>query len=314
MLTSLYSILALAAGIANAAPAGRPINHVERRTPQSSGLVAVLGGLNNILVSFGKEKPMTEILDRQSSPSSRYPGAITRKVRYGPYRVPGISERNIEFDMLGVAGMTNTFELNPLKPCDVDCILLSMQAGLEYSNGTQVPSSKEGAILHHTVVVNRGIQVWDATCGKQSEHIFESGNERSVIPFYMPETGLKAGYHLRTSDKFAINTELMNMEDEGKWVWLTLNFDVIENFSNEWRESKVVWISVGPDRCTGSLENPFGQSNLTSTQQPKSQAFEEHSPLWTSPRRGFVVGSNSHLHNGQSRNHFQYEEICAKYY
>jgi hypothetical protein len=260
--------------------------------------VAVLGGLNNILASYGKKRPYADVDDFQTTPSTRFPDAIRRKVRYGPYRIPPTSERNVEYDMLGVSGMTNTFELNPLKPCETDCILLAMQASLEYGDGTEVPSNTSGAMLHHTVVVNRGVKVWDATCGKNSEHIFESGNERSVIPFYLPETGVKAGYHLRTSDKFAINTELMNMEDREKWVWLTLQFDLVEGFSSEYKESKVVWMSVGPDRCTGSVENPFGATNLTKSQQPIKDVFEEYSSPWISPKSGLVIGSNSHLHNG----------------
>jgi hypothetical protein len=277
------------------------INDLAKRAPQSSGIVAVLGGLNNILASYGKKRPYSEVEDLQTIPSSRFSniGAVHRKVRYGPYRVPPVSERNVEYDMLGVSGMTNTIELNSQKPCDEDCILLSMQAGLEFGNGTQVPNNESGAMLHHTVVVNRGTEVWDATCGKNSEHVFESGNERTVIPFYLPETSIKAGYHLRTSDKFAINTELMNMQDEEKWVWLTLSFDLLEDVAPEWKESKVVWASIGPDRCTGSMENPFGTTNLTKTQQPTKDTFEEYSIPWVSPKNGFVIGSNSHLHNGQ---------------
>jgi hypothetical protein len=274
------------------------LSNSRKRSPQSSSAVALLGGLNNILSSVGKEKPVSKIPNIRSTPSKRFPNAIERKVRYGPYRVPRISEKNVEYNLLKVTGMTNVIQLNALKPCKDECTLLSMQASLEYDDGREVPSTASGAYLHHAVVLNRGREVWDATCGKTSEHLFESGNEKTVVPFYLEESGVKSGYYLRPSDKFTINTELMNMEDEEKWVWLTLQFDMLEGFSPEWREAKVVWVSVGPDRCTGSDINQFGPSNLTAKQQPIKQVFEEHSNPWIVPKNGVVIGSNSHLHNG----------------
>jgi len=128
--------------------------------------------------------------------------------------------------------------------------------------------------------------------------MFESGNERSDLRFYSPESGMKSAYHVRQADSFALNTELMNMEDKEKWAWVTLDFNYIEGFDPEWKEGKIVWISVGPDRCTGSDSNPFGATNLTSSQQPIRDVFEEYSVPWKSPKNGYVLGANSHLHDG----------------
>jgi hypothetical protein len=194
--------------------------------------------------------------------------------------------------------MTNTLQFGAKKPCDKECMLLDMRASLEYEDGQAVPNNVSGAWLHHVVLVNMGKEVRDATCDKDSEHIFESGNERSDLRFYSPESGMQSAYHVRKSDSFALNTELMNMEDKEKWVWVTLDFNYIEGFDPAWKEGKIVWISVGPDRCTGKNENPFGATNLTSTQQPIRDVFEEYSVPWKSPKDGFVLGANSHLHDG----------------
>lgn len=146
--------------------------------------------------------------------------------------------------------------------------------------------------------MNVGWNVRDATCGGISEHVFESGNERSDSPYYSPPSGIKSGYHVRNDDIFVINTELMNMEDKEKWAWVTLEYDYIEGFNPEWKDGKIVWISVGPNRCTGSDLNPFGVTNLTKTQQPLKDKFAEYSVPWVAPADGLVLGGNSHLHDG----------------
>lgn len=277
-----------------------PMN-LHKRSPQSSVLVAALGALQNTLSSLGKTLPKATVPDVQTSPSERFRdvGALRKKIRYGPYRIPPTSEKNVEYQMLQATGMTNTLKIGATKPCGKDCMLLGMKASLEYEDGKHVPNNVSGAWLHHVVLLNVGLSVKDATCGGISEHVFESGNERTDIRFYSPASGVKSGYHVRNSDVFVINTELMNMEDKEKWAWLTLDFDYIEGFSPEWKEGKVVWMSVGPDRCTGGDWNPFGATNLTRSQQPIRDVFEEYSVPWISPKDGWILGSNSHLHDGR---------------
>jgi hypothetical protein len=108
---------------------------------------------------------------------------------------------------------------------------------------------------------------------------------------------MKTGYRVRSSDYFVLNSELMNMNEEEKWVWIALTYDYIEKFE-EYKESKVLWLSVGFSRCTGSTQNPFGQTNLTKTLQPTKMVFSEHSVPWTAWFDGYIVATNSHLHDG----------------
>jgi hypothetical protein len=90
----------------------------------------------------------------------------------------------------------------------------------------------------------------------------------------------------------------MNMEDKEKWAWLTLDYDYIDKFDPEWKEGKIVWMSIGPNRCTGSDFNQFGTSNLTKSQQPTRDVLEEYSPTWQAPADGLILGANSHMHDG----------------
>jgi hypothetical protein len=146
------------------------------------------------------------------------------------------------------------------------------------------------------VLLNIGPQ--DPVCGGPIEHLFESGNERTDIDFALHNGTIKSGYHIRNSDTFLINTELMNMDDREKWVWLQLTFDYIEGFDPAYKDGRVIWMSIGPPRCGGKVENPFGPSNLTINQKPTQVAFSEYSIPWKARKNGYILGSNSHMHDG----------------
>jgi len=207
-------------------------------------------------------------------------------------------KKTLESQLLNVQGLTNTMKVGAKKPCDGECVLLNLVPGLEYDDG-KIAESYNGAWLHHAVLLNAGLQVNDAVCGGgMIEHLFESGNERTEIAFVLPNSTVKSGYHVRPSDIFLINTELMNMENQEKWVWLTLTFDYMDGSPPGYKEGKVVWMSIGPSRCGGTSDNPFGRSNLTATQQPTSVSFSEYSIPWISPRDGYILGANGHMHEG----------------
>jgi hypothetical protein len=60
-----------------------------RQDPTKSGemLALALGSLSN---SF-KHHPVSKVPTTQQQPSSFWPGAVQKKIRYGPYRVPARS-------------------------------------------------------------------------------------------------------------------------------------------------------------------------------------------------------------------------------
>ena len=129
------------------------------------------------------------------------------------------------------------------------------------------------------------------------ESIFESGNERTEVFFTSASSGLKTGYHIRSTDMFILNSELMNMNNSEKWVWITLTYDYVEKFQ-EYKESKVLWVSVGASRCGYTIQNPFGVTNLTKTLQPTKNIFSEHSIPWTAEFDGHLIATNGHMHDG----------------
>jgi hypothetical protein len=265
--------------------------------PLNENLVAILGSIFGAVQNFPHRAPKTNIPTIQESPSPSWPGAKRRKLRYGPYRIPPKSEETFESRLLKVKGMINTMSVNSRKPCDDDCVILSLEAGIEHADGKAATTSS-GSWLHHAVLLNIGTEVSDAVCGGPIELIFATGNERTSIDFALHNGTMKTGYHIQTSDTFLINTELMNMDNREKWVWLHLTFDYVDGFPQEYKDARVIWMSIGPPRCGGTDVNPFGASNLTALQRPTKINFEEYSIPWKARRDGQILGSNAHMHDG----------------
>jgi len=187
-----------------------------------------------------------------------------------------------------------------------------LETSIEYADGKPAEVGS-GAWLHHAVLLNLGPEVIDPVCGGSIEHLFESGNERTGVEFGLHNGTMKSGYHIRTGDMFLINTELMNMDNMEKWVWLQFTFDYIEGFPKEYKDGRIIWMSIGPPRCGGKNTNPFGPSNLTTNARPTKNAFSEYSIPWKARRDGYILGSNSHMHDGGTKTDIYKNEqlICS---
>jgi len=51
----------------------------------------------------------------------------------------------------------------------------------------------------------------------------------------------------------------------------------VEGTPPAYKDARVVWMSIGPNRCGGGTDNPFGEMNVTAAQQPIKNAFSEYS-------------------------------------
>jgi hypothetical protein len=96
--------------------------------------------------------------------------AKRKKIRYGPYRLPGSTvfiyshsylaqmadnsrqENNTEATVMHVNGMMDAIIPGALKPCET-CTLAMVNADLEYFDGRPA-NTASGAWLHHTVVMS----------------------------------------------------------------------------------------------------------------------------------------------------------------
>lgn len=174
------------------------------------------------------------------------------------------------------------------KPCDSGCVILNAAAFAEWEDGR--PVKHPDVWLHHAVLVKDGLGVRDIVRQNETmEYVFESGNERSEVVFFIPNSTVSIRYFLRSAERFILNTKFMNMEDKEKWVWLTLTYNYVKGTPPAYKDARVVWMSIGPNRCGGGIDNPFGKTNVTAAQQPIKNAFSEYSFRHHLMTAGFLV-------------------------
>ncbi|KAE9986858.1 hypothetical protein EG328_004577 [Venturia inaequalis] len=272
---------------------------LNRRNLDSHSLAAAVAGDHHTRAL--SEAPPSTVPEVQDSAGVVWKEAKKTKVRYGPYRIPPVSEDNWEAKLLGVRGLADTLKIGAKKPCNGECLMLTMTADLEYADGSPGNNSN-GAWMHHIVLLNAGPEVREPTCDlPRVENIFMSGNDRSVSDFALQNSTIKSGYTIKPSDTFILSTELMNMDDKEKWVWVTLTYEYIDGPTPPgYKQGKTVWQTIGVPigACGRTWTNPFGTSNLTISQRPKSQAFTEHSVPWTATRDAWMLDTGGHMHDG----------------
>jgi len=44
---------------------------------------------------------------------------------------------------------------------------------------------------------------------------------------------------------------------------LAYTYDYVEGTPPAYKDARVVWMSIGPNRCGGGTDNPFGKTNVT---------------------------------------------------
>jgi stress up-regulated protein Nod 19 len=151
------------------------------------------------------------------------------------------------------------------------------------------------------VLFNTGRDVRAPICQNSTiEIIYTNGNEKSIGYYGLNNATVKSGYPVSDSDKFVLNTQLMNMEDKEKYVWVTLTYHYIPD-AKDLREARLHWMTLGnvaPAYCSGVSKNPWGKENVTSDLIPLSEAFEQSSIPMPYPTDGLFYGASAHLHDG----------------
>jgi len=184
------------------------------------------------------------------------------------------------------------------KPCS-DCMIVGMNAGLEYLDGSDANTDTK-LWLHHMVLFNIGTGAWDATCTAfglphmivgslpaSSERIFSSGNERTTV-FFNPQwtNTTNMGYPVYSKDRFGLITDLMNMNAGAKTVYLTMYYDYVDGHPSHFQEVKPVWFDVA--QC--------GISEVSG--RAPGAKFDVRASAWTANFDGEVLQAGGHLHDG----------------
>jgi hypothetical protein len=232
----------------------------------------------------------------------------TKKVKYGPYTVPNVNAPGQSplgnlMQLVGATledGMLSEPIKDVEKPCE-DCYITRMQAGLEYTDGSDANISK-GMWLHHMVALDTGTGKSDATCAsaplslphtsffdqsitaKTTERFFASGNERTVVDL---TRSASYGYRVNRGDRFHLLIELMNLTPTDTPVFLTVEYRYVAGNAAGYRPVKPVWLDAV--NC-GTSEAPARTGQYSLASRP-----------WTSTVTGTLVTGIGHLHDGGTR-------------
>jgi hypothetical protein len=166
------------------------------------------------------------------------------KVRYGPYTLPSIKATSLMTMLSNEPGKMGTVGVMMKKPCQ-NCGLITAQAGLEYADGSLADVSNK-AWLHHVVFVATGPNRTDNACPLPTERFFSSGNERTPTAFGdVIGATTKSVFQLRPSDNISAQLELMNMSEEQKKVYLTVDWEYIPgNRPQGFGIAKAMWLDI----------------------------------------------------------------------
>jgi hypothetical protein len=81
-------------------------------------------------------EPKGLVPEIQISKGVKFVGSKRVKIRYGPFRVPSTQEKNFNLLMWNVEGTATSFHMNVRRPCEDECMILGIQADLEYADGS----------------------------------------------------------------------------------------------------------------------------------------------------------------------------------
>lgn len=179
----------------------------------------------------------------------------------------------------GEAGTMQNIKMNMKKPCE-ECGLTLMQAGLEYANGT-VANTDSGAWLHHIVLLMNGPNRKDVMCSfMPGQRFFSSGNERMLITYTdLENKKINSVYPIHKTDSVLMQLELMNLKEEKKDVYITIDYEYMDKIPEGFKETKAVWLDV-----TGC--------GISSTSAPKGKSnFSMTSTKWTAPYDGQLLST-----------------------
>jgi hypothetical protein len=257
-------------------------------TPFSKFPPSYFKGLDlSTLLMTGTKNDSSGIPVQQILPPVVFQQAIHKKIRYGPYKLPSTKKVNLQSVLLKDSGMMDSVLLAAM-PC-TDCTILFGDGGMEYANGT-VANIGNGVMQHHTAILNTGKDVWWSACGlpmtlRGIDPFFGLGNEKTPAAYQIPGSSIKSGYYLAPDNKFILVNELMNMDEEEKEVYVTVNWEYVPGKPEGFKQAQDIWLDLG--YCNPAGEDP-----------PNDRAFNKSSIKWTSPYEGTILGIIGHMHDG----------------
>jgi hypothetical protein len=112
------------------------------------------------------------------------------------------------------------------------------------------------------------------------QRFFSSGNERMLITFTdFEKKKVRSAYPIKKSDTLSMQLELMNLKEQPKEVYITVDYEFVDNIPADFKETKAVWLDI--TGCGISSMNP-----------PRGKmAFTLPSTKWTAPYDGQLLST-----------------------
>jgi hypothetical protein len=225
-----------------------------------------------------------------SLPQFKVPGVVRKKLRYGPYVVPGANEPTVGIpsdprDKKGALSMMKFVD----SVC-TDCTVLTNSLTLEYENGTHA-SINTGIYNHHTAIYNVNKKERLITCPGAKFQMpkvagaFVGGTSDDGYGLYTNGDGTtKAGYYIAPNDKFYVSSETMNYATQSQTIYFTVEAEYIPGKPPGYLDTQILVLSAAP--CAEVIFNPT------------SPKYTMKSANWQVPADGIVVNMRGHLHDG----------------
>jgi hypothetical protein len=164
-----------------------------------------------------------------------------------------------------------------------DCTVVEASGDLEYTNGTKA-NVDTGMWFHHAAWFNmaksRKLLGCEFPFDKKvaPDPFYATGSERTTIQY---DGTVGSGYYIRPRDSFRILSEMMNIDNEDKEVYITMETEYIEGPPKQ-LEAQNLYMTVRP--CSPSGFNPTAPTYVGKN--------------WTAPFDGYFLSMSGHLHDG----------------
>lgn len=233
--------------------------------------------------------------------------AIRKRVRFGPYSVPGskvdakelvhsenpncLQEPSIGIPSDPVADKNGALTIDDriVSLCGGDCVVLFGGAVPEYENGTALSAVGGSIYNHHIFIANRDRLVPHQICpGEPSmgnmAGVFIGGGTDKESQIHTSSNGeIKSGYFVKANQKLDLMAEFMNYREKEKIV-IAVEFEYLPGQPKGFFNSQPLVVSAAP--CSMSTFNV-----------PKKQ-YSTTSLEWKMPTDVYVINARGHQHDG----------------
>jgi hypothetical protein len=106
------------------------------------------------------------------------------------------------------------------------------------------------------------------------QRFFSSGNERMLITFTdLQNKMINSVYRMKKTDTVSMQLELINLKEEKKEIYITIDYEFLEKVPEGWKETKAVWLDITGCGISSTFA-PKGKTDFTLTSTRWTASFD----------------------------------------